>query len=131
MQGIKDEGVDCRVIKLRSSPMSEAIKEFWKARGALIGTPTMNNVMFPSVAEFLYHLGGLRPKGRMAGAFGSFGWGGGGVKEAYESFKKMGLEIVEPGFQVQYRPTLDDEQKCYEFGKEFAAKVKEYHKKFE
>jgi len=131
MQGIKDEGVDCRVIKLRSSPMSEAIKEFWKARGALIGTPTMNNVMFPSVAEFLYHLGGLRPKGRMAGAFGSFGWGGGGVKEAYESFKKMGLEIVEPGFQVQYRPTLDDEQKCYEFGKGFAAKVKEYHKKFE
>ncbi|MCX5816191.1 MAG: FprA family A-type flavoprotein [Proteobacteria bacterium] len=130
MQGIKDEGVDCRVIKLRSSPMSEAIKEFWKARGALIGTPTMNNVMFPSVAEFLYHLGGLRPKGRMAGAFGSFGWGGGAVKEAYESFRKMGLEIVEPGVQVQYKPTLDDEQKCYEFGKEFAAKVKEYHKNF-
>lgn len=130
MQGIKDEGVDCRVIKLRSSPMSVAIKEFWKARGTLIGTPTINNVMFPSVAEFLYHLGGLRPKGRMIGAFGSFGWGGGAVKEAYESFRKMGLEIVEPGVQVQYRPTLDDEQKCYEFGKEFAAKVKEYHKNF-
>jgi anaerobic nitric oxide reductase flavorubredoxin len=129
-QGIKDEGVDCRVIKLRSSPMSFAIKEFWKARGALIGTPTINNVMFPSVAEFLYHLGGLRPKGRMAGAFGSFGWGGGAVKEAYESFRKMGLENIEPGVQVQYRPTLDDEQKCYEFGKEFAAKVKEYHKNF-
>ncbi|MCX5808247.1 MAG: FprA family A-type flavoprotein [Proteobacteria bacterium] len=130
MQGIKDEGVDCRVIKLRASPMSVAIKEFWKARGTLIGTPTINNVMFPSVAEFLYHLGGLRPKGRMIGAFGSFGWGGGAVKEAYESFRKMGLEIVEPGVQVQYRPTLDDEQKCYEFGKAFAAKVKEYHKNF-
>jgi flavorubredoxin len=130
MQGIKDEGVDCRVIKLRASPMSVAIKEFWKARGTLIGAPTINNVMFPSVAEFLYHLGGLRPKGRMIGAFGSFGWGGGAVKEAYESFKKMGLEIVEPGVQVQYKPTLDDEQKCYKFGKEFAAKVKEYHKNF-
>jgi len=130
MQGIKDGGVDCRVIKLRSSPMSEAIKEFWTARGALIGTPTINNVMFPSVAEFLYHLGGLRPKGRIVGAFGSFGWGGGAVKEAYESFKKMGLEIVEPGVQVQYKPTFDDEQKCYEFGKVFAERVKEYHTKF-
>jgi flavorubredoxin len=130
VQGIKDEGLDCRVIKLRASPMSFAIKEFWTARAALIGTPTINNVMFPSVAEFLYHLGGLRPKGRMIGAFGSFGWGGGGVKEAYESFKKMGLEIVEPGVQVQYRPTLDDEQKCYEFGKAFAVKVREYHTKF-
>jgi len=130
IQGIKDEGVDCRVIKLRASPMSVAIKEFWKARGTLIGTPTINNIMFPSVAEFLYHLGGLRPRGRMIGAFGSFGWGGGAVKEAYESFKKMGLEIVEPGVQVQYRPTPDDEQKCYEFGKAFAVKVKEYHKNF-
>lgn len=131
MQGIKSSGVDCRVIKLRSSSMSDAIKEFWTARGTLIGTPTINNVMFPSVAEFLYHLGGLRPKGRIIGAFGSFGWGGGAVKEAYESFRKMGLEIFEPGVQVQYRPTKDDEQKCYEFGKVFAEKLKEYHKKFE
>ncbi len=131
VQGIKDEGVDCRVIKLRASPMSFAIKEFWTARGALIGTPTINNVMFPSVAEFLYHLGGLRPKGRTIGAFGSFGWGGGAVKEAYESFKKMGLDVFEPGVQVQYRPTDDEEEKCYEFGKSFAAHVREFHNKFE
>ena len=32
-EGIKDEGVDCVVIKLRATPMSVAIKEFWKARG--------------------------------------------------------------------------------------------------
>ncbi len=33
MNGIKDEGVPCKVIKLRSTSMSEAIKEFWRARG--------------------------------------------------------------------------------------------------
>jgi flavorubredoxin len=129
MQGIKDEGVDCKVIKLRATPMSVAIKEFWKSRGCLIGTPTINNVMFPSVSEFLYHLGGLRPKNRIMGAFGSYGWGGGAVKEAYDALKRMGLEIVEPGIQVQYKPSVEDEQKCYEFGREFAKKVKEYHEK--
>ncbi|MCX8119186.1 MAG: FprA family A-type flavoprotein [Desulfobacterota bacterium] len=127
MEGIKDEGIDCKIIKLRATPMSVAIKEFWKARGSLIGTPTINNVMFPSVAEFLYHLGGLRPKNRVVGAFGSFGWGGGAVKEAYEMFKKMGLEIVEPGVQVQYRPKKEDRDRCFEFGREFAKKVREYH----
>ncbi|MDP3049606.1 MAG: FprA family A-type flavoprotein [Thermodesulfovibrionales bacterium] len=131
MQGIRDEGVDCKVIKLRATPMSAAIKEFWKSRGTLIGTPTLNNLMFPSVAEFLTHLRGLRPKNRMLGAFGSFGWGGGAVKEAYQEFQKMGLETVEPGLQVLYRPSLEDETKCYEFGREFAKKVKEYHRKFE
>ncbi len=129
MQGIKDEGVDCKVIKLRATPMSVAIKEFWKSRGCLIGTPTINNVMFPSVSEFLYHLGGLRPKNRIIGAFGSYGWGGGAVKEAYDALKRMGLEVVEPGIQVQYKPSVEDEQKCYEFGREFAKKVKEYHEK--
>ncbi|MBI4683643.1 MAG: FprA family A-type flavoprotein [Nitrospirae bacterium] len=131
IQGIKDEGVDCKVIKLRATPMSVAIKEFWKSRGCLIGTPTLNNLMFPSVAELMAHLRGLRPKNRIMGAFGSFGWGGGAVKEAYEEFKKMGQEIFEPGLQVLYRPSAEDEAKCYEFGREFAKKVKDYHKKFE
>ncbi|MEK6692016.1 MAG: FprA family A-type flavoprotein [Nitrospirota bacterium] len=130
LQGIKDEGVEVKVIKLRSTPMSGAIKEFWKSRGCLVGTPTLNNIMFPSVAEFLSHLRGLRPKKRIVGAFGSYGWGGGAVKEAYEEFKKMGLEVVEPGVQVVYRASSEDEKRCYEFGREFAKRMKEYHGKF-
>jgi len=130
VQGIKDEGIDCKVIKLRSTPMSVAIKEFWKSRGCLIGTPTLNNLMFPKVAEFLSHMRGLRPKNRIVGAFGSYGWGGGAVKEAYGEFSKMGLEVFEPGLQVLYKPSAEDENKCYDFGKQFALKVKEYHQKF-
>jgi flavorubredoxin len=131
MQGIKSEGVDCRVIKLRATPMSEAIKEFWKSRGALIGSPTLNNILYPSVAEFLTHLRGLRPKNRIIGAFGSYGWGGGAVKDAYEEFKKMKLTLFEPGLQVLYKPSLDDETACYNFGRDFAVQVKEFHKDFE
>ncbi len=130
IRGIQDAGADCTVIKLRSTPMSFAIKEFWKARGCLIGVPTMNNIMFPSVAEFLYHLAGLRPKDRIMGAFGSFGWGGGAVKEAYEKFKQMNLQTVEPGVQVIYKPSTEDEKECYEFGKRFALSMKEYDGKF-
>lgn len=42
-QGIKDEGADVKVIKLRATPLSITIKEFWKARGCLIGSLTLNN----------------------------------------------------------------------------------------
>lgn len=130
MEGVKAAGVDVEVIKLRSSPMSAAIKSMWESRAMLVGTPTLNNIMFPSVAEFLTHLRGLRPKNRLMGAFGSFGWGGGAVKEAYEAFKKMGLEVFEPGVEVLYRPGPDDDKKCFEFGKQFAEKTIEYHKQF-
>jgi flavorubredoxin len=130
MQGIKDEGVDVKIIKLRATPKSIAVKEFWMARGCLLGSPTLNNGMFPSIAEFLAYLKGLRPQNRVVGAFGSYGWGGGAVKEIYEAFGKMRLEVVEPGVQVIYRPSAEDKKQCYEFGREFAKKVKEYHKKF-
>lgn len=130
MQGIKDEGVECSVIKLRATPMSVAVKDFWNSRGCLIGTPTLNNIMYPTVAEFLTHLRGLRPKNRLAGAFGSYGWGGGAVKEAYEEFKRIGLEVYEPGLQILYKPSLEDETSCYDFGREFARRVKTYHEKF-
>jgi flavorubredoxin len=129
-EGIRSEDVGVRIIKLRATPMSAAIKEFWKARGALIGSPTLNNITYPSVAEFLTHLRGLRPKNRMVAAFGSYGWGGGAVKEIYEDFKRMGLDAVEPGLQILYRPSLEDEEACFRFGKEFAQQVKEFHKKF-
>jgi anaerobic nitric oxide reductase flavorubredoxin len=130
MQGIKDEEMEVKVIKLRATPMSVAVKEFWKYRGCLLGTPTLNNIMYPSVAEFLTHLRGLRPKNRIVGAFGSYGWGGGAVKEAYGEFERMGLERVEPGVEIKYRPALEDERSCYNFGREFAKKVRDYHQKF-
>jgi len=131
MDGIKDEGVDVKVVKLRANPVSFAVKEFWKARGCLIGSPTLNNSMFPTLAEFLVYLKGLRPKNRIVGAFGSYGWGGGAVRDIYEEFKKMGLDTVEQGVQVLYRPSAEDQKRCYEFGREFASRVKAYHTKFQ
>ncbi|NVN89697.1 MAG: FprA family A-type flavoprotein [Desulfuromonadales bacterium] len=128
--GIRSEGVDCRVLKLRATPMNVIIKEFWKARGTLFGSPTLNNIMYPTVAECLTHLRGLRPKNRLVGAFGSYGWGGGAVKEAYETFTKMGLEKFEPGLQVVFKPSSEDEEKCYKFGQDFAIRLKEYQAQF-
>jgi flavorubredoxin len=128
--GIRDEGVHCEIVKLRATPMSVAIKKFWKSRGTLIGVPTLNNIMYPTVAEFLTHLRGLRPKNRLMGSFGSYGWGGGAVKEAYEEFKRMGLETFEPGLQVLYKPSREDEATCYNFGRDFAKRILEYHTQF-
>jgi flavorubredoxin len=129
--GIRDEGLDVKVMKLRATPMSVAIKEFWKSRGSLVGSPTLNNILYPTVAEFLTHLRGLRPKHRIAGAFGSYGWSGGAVRDANEEFKRMGLEIFEPGLQLLYKPSLEDETTCYELGREFARRVRDYHRQFE
>ena len=43
----------------------------------------------------------------------------------------MGLQTFEPGIEILYKPSAEDEKKCYDFGVAFAQKVKEYHKNFE
>jgi flavorubredoxin len=130
MEGVRHEGMDVRIIKLRATPTSIAIKEFWRARGCLVGSPTLNNSLLPEVAGFLASLKGLRPKNRIVSAFGSYGWAGGAVKEILEGLKKMKLETIEPGLGAVSIPSPDDERKCFEFGREFARKTREYHKGF-
>jgi anaerobic nitric oxide reductase flavorubredoxin len=130
VEGLRDEGMDVRVLSLKANPTSVAIKEFWHARGCLIGSPTLNNNLLPTVGKFLTYLKGLRPKNRMVGAFGSFGWAGGAVKQILQTTKDIGLETVEEGYQFNYRASGEDEGAAFEYGKSFAQKVKEYHKKF-
>lgn len=129
--GIREQGLDVSVLKLRATPTSIVTKEFWKARGCLIGSPTLNNTLYPSVGEFMVNLKGLRPKNRLAGAYGSFGWGGGAVKTIYEDLKKMGLEIFEPGMEVKLKPSEQDIEACRRFGEDFAGRLREYHATFE
>lgn len=129
-KGLEAESIPVKIIKLRSTPKSVAIKEIWKYRGLIVGSPTLNNNIFPSVADFLTYLKGLRPKNRLFAAFGSYGWSGEAVKDMYEYAKAMKLEIFEPGVRVLYKPSEEELNKCYEFGIAFGKALKEYHAKF-
>ncbi|MFH0897173.1 MAG: flavodoxin domain-containing protein [Candidatus Bathyarchaeota archaeon] len=79
--------------------------------------------MLPTVAPFLEELQGLRPRSKVAAAFGSYGWGGGAVKAIEEKLGKAGMEIVAPALAVKWVPDIDELKKCSEFGKEIAMRV--------
>jgi flavorubredoxin len=80
--------------------------------------------MFPTLSSFLTYVTGLKPKGKLWGFFGSYGWGGGAVRGMIEMAKKAGFEVQEPGLEVKYVPDEEDIKKCFEFGQQFAAKIK-------
>lgn len=128
-KGIEDQGIPVKIMKLRSTPKSVAITQAWKHRGLLIGSPTLNNNIFPPVADFMTYLKGLRPQKRLFAAFGSYGWSGEAVPQLYEMAKAMKLELFEPGLKVMYKPSQEEIQKCYDFGIAFGKALKEYHVK--
>ncbi|MHA1381823.1 MAG: FprA family A-type flavoprotein [Candidatus Helarchaeota archaeon] len=125
LEGIRQEDVEARIYNLTLSDKSDIIKEVLDSRGILIGTPTLNNGMFPTVAGFLTYLKGLKPPAKVAGAFGSYGWSPKGGQEAViEELKEAKIpEIMEP-IKYQFVPDPEELEKCVEYGREFAKKLK-------
>jgi len=123
LKGLIDEGVDARLLHLRSNHRSDIIEEMLDARGILLGSPTLNNGMFPTMGDFLTYMRGLRPKGKIYGLFGSHGWGGGAIKEMRRHLEMEKFEIWEKELSVQFIPNENEVKSAIEFGKEFARKV--------
>ena len=121
--GVAQEGVECSVLKLSVSPRSAAAHQVLESRAFLVGTPTLNNNIFPTVGGFLTYIKGLRPKSRISGAYGSCGWAGGAVKQVDAELRELGLDMMDP-IEVKYMPSDTELDACVELGREVARKVK-------
>ncbi len=124
-KGLEEEKMDYEIYLLKHSDWSWIMKEIMLAKGILVGTPTLNRELYPSVAGFLTYMKGLKPINKIASVFGSYGWSGEGVKKAEEMLREGGIEVVDSGLIFRYTPTEDEIQQCIEFGKSFAEKVRE------
>jgi flavorubredoxin len=123
-EGIKEEKVEVRINKLSVSDRSDVIKEILEVKGLLVGSSTVDNDMLPDVFTLLGSLKGLKPKNKIGGAFGSFGWSGGAVKNIETMLQEMKIEVFEPGISFKFVPTEEELNRCFEFGKRFAKKIK-------
>jgi anaerobic nitric oxide reductase flavorubredoxin len=123
-EGAASEGVDVKLLKLRAANNTEAMTEILDAKAVVVGSPTLNNGMFPTIGSFLTYATGLKPKGKLWGFFGSYGWGGGAVKNMSEIAQKAGFQVNEQSVEVKYVPDSEDLKKCFEFGQQIAAKIK-------
>lgn len=122
--GLIGQGVEVKMFNLTGSDKSTIIADVLDAKAIVIGSPTLNNGVFPSVAEFLCYLKGLKPKGKIGAAFGSYGWGGGATKAVTQEMEQAGIELVEPELAFKWVPDASELAECVEFGRRIAAKMK-------
>jgi anaerobic nitric oxide reductase flavorubredoxin len=123
--GLVESGVKVKVIDINQADRTETIKEMFEAKGYIVGSSTHDNDMLPTLAGFLQFLKGLKPKDRIAAAFGSYGWAGGAVKSIESVFNEIGIKITQPGLGIQYVPDGAGLKQCYDFGKNFAMSIKQ------
>jgi len=122
-EGAIAEGVEVKMLKLRATDLTEVVTQILDSKAVIVGSPTLNNQMFPTLGYFLTYITGLKPKDKIWSFFGSYGWGGGAVRGMTEMARKAGFEVHEPGIEVKYIPTADDLKKCFELGKQIATEV--------
>jgi len=124
LEGISEEGVEVKLMNITQTGRTEIMKEVIDAKAVLVGSPTLNNGMFPTVADFLCYFKGLRPQGKIGIAFGSYGWAGGATKAIIEELKATGVEIIEPEIKYQFLPDKEELEQCKELGKKIASQIK-------
>ncbi len=119
-RGMSQAGLESKLLHVRKNHYSDIVKEILTAKLLVIGSPTLNEGIFPSVAQLLAYLKGLRPLKKKGVAFGSYGWGGEAIKAIEGEMKAMGIEVLEPGLGVIYVPGDDDLKSCVELGERIA-----------
>ncbi|MFO8009937.1 MAG: FprA family A-type flavoprotein [Dehalococcoidia bacterium] len=122
-EGLISEGVEVKSFDLTATDKSDIITNVLDAGALIIGSPTLNNGMFPTVAGFLCYLKGLKPKNKIGTAFGSYGWGGGATKAICQELELAGVELVDEPFTVNWVPEKPEIKQCFELGQRIAGKM--------
>lgn len=126
-EGLMAGNVDVVMYFLHDDERSEMIKDILDSKGVLIGVPTLFNGPYPSVGDLLYYLEGLSFQRtgikRLATTFGSKGWSGKAVDKVADSLEKFGFQVLDK-YEVNYVPSEEELDKCYEIGKNMAAEIK-------
>ena len=121
--GINQEGVPAKPLHLRKWHRSEVMTEVFDAKAVVVGGPTLNNGLFPSLADFLSYMKGLKPLNKIGAAFGSYGWSGEAVKIITQELESMKFDMIDPGLKIQYVPDKKSLENCYAYGRKIGKAV--------
>ncbi|MGC9110859.1 MAG: FprA family A-type flavoprotein [candidate division WOR-3 bacterium] len=123
--GLSAEGIEVRMMRLRANDRSDVMTEVLDAGAVIVGSPTLNNGIFPTVADFLTYMKGLKPKNKLGAAFGSYGWSGEAAGLIADELKAMGIELVMEPLKVKYVPDREVLIKCRDAGVRVAQILKQ------
>lgn len=91
---------------LKDTHYSNVVLDMMDAKYIAVGSPTLNNQIYPSVAQYLTYIKGLGFKNKIGFAFGSYGWKPGVVNYIQDYLAQFGWEVKE-SFAEKYVPKSD------------------------
>lgn len=124
VDGLAQAGVEAALYDVTVTPIAHIAYELLEAKALVLGSPTLHHGMLYRVSGLLTYLEGLHPTGRLAATFGSYGWGGGAIKQMRERLVKAGFELHDEDLGVRFRPTASDLEAAEAWGRRIGEGLK-------
>ncbi len=98
------EGVLVKLMSMKYNHRSDVVTELMNAGALLMGSPTLNNDIYPTLAEVLCYARGLKFQNKVGAAFGSYGWSGEAAKMVQTALADMKYTLPSPEVRIQWVP---------------------------
>ena len=127
--GLIAAGVEVKQMSLHAAHRSDAATELLDSAGLVLGSPVLNQELYPSLGDLITYFKGLKKQNLVGAAFGSYGWSDGALNELETIMKeKLNIEIAAPCVKSRFVPTEDKLKECFELGLAVGKKVLEKNK---
>lgn len=100
-----------------NAPLSDLVED---ADGIVVGSPTINGDAVSPVWGFLASLNAIELRGKLGGAFGSYGWSGEAVPFIEERLRNLKFRVPLSGTRARLIPTPEELAECRKLGVELA-----------
>ena len=107
------------------SDMSYVLRDIFKYKGLIIGSPTYTNELFPNIESLISKLESRDMRNRIFGYFGSFTWAGAAVKRLSTFAERMKWNVTGNPVEMKQGITPDKIAQCRELAKAIADKIKQ------
>ncbi|MGL5634680.1 MAG: FprA family A-type flavoprotein [Sarcina sp.] len=133
VKGFKSAGTfDIKLYNVIEHNEADILAEIATCDALVVGTPTILGDMLEPIRVLLAKLNPIIHGGKVAGAFGSYGWSGEGVPRLQSRLKELKMYLPLEPMNINFKPSDDELKACFEYGEslgktllhEFSCKLK-------
>ena len=124
-EGIRASGdIDVRAYDMVEADQAKVLEELGFADGILFGSPTIVGEALKPIWDLTTSIFAGTHGGKLASAFGSYGWSGEAVPHLIEILKQLNMNVTE-GFRVRFKPDENQLQDAFDYGFNFGCLLQE------
>ncbi len=106
------------------SDLSFILRDIFRYRGLIVGSPTYSNRLFPAVETLLQAIATREVKHRLLGGFGSYTWAGNSVKLLTAFAQQMKWEQVACSVEMRQNIMPEIGEQCRRLAREMAERLR-------